>query len=68
MFEKGEKVLVPRTSGEKTVGTVIGFTAKGVVVEFPIGTTYQGFQHDYNPEELGVKIVNAERLIKIPTC
>lgn len=61
----GDKVLVPRTSGEKTVGTIIGFIAQDAVVEFPIGNTYRGRKHDFSKNKIATKTVAAEELTSI---
>lgn len=58
----GDKVLVPRTSGEKTVGIIIGIIPKGAVVEFPVGDTYRGKKHNFGPGRMAIKTVATKKL------
>lgn len=64
-MEKGDSVLVPRTSGEYSPGTVVFIKDGQAMVEFLLGATYRG-QKSSNPNKIGTKFVPVDKLIPIP--
>ncbi len=63
-MKEGDKVLVPRTSGEHTPGTIITFIhGEKALVEFLIGLTFKGkpAPTEYQ-NEMGTKVVGISQL------
>jgi len=61
--KEGDKVLVPRTSGDFTPGTIIFVYGEKALVEFPIGLTFKGkpAPAEYQ-NETGTKVVDVDKL------
>ena len=61
--KEGDKVLVPRTSGDFTPGTIVFVYGEKALVEFPIGLTFKGkpAPAEYQ-NEMGAKVVNINKL------
>ena len=62
-MKEGDKVLVPRTSGDFTPGTILFIHREKALVEFPIGLTFKGkpAPSEYQ-NEMGTKVVNVSQL------
>ena len=61
--KEGDKVLVPRTSGDFTPGTIIFIHGEKALVEFPIGLTFKGKPAPVEYQnEMGTKVVSLNRL------
>ena len=62
-MKEGDKVLVPRTSGDFTPGTIIFIHGEKALVEFPIGLTFKGkpAPTEYQ-NEMGTKVVSLGEL------
>jgi hypothetical protein len=61
--KEGDKVLVPRTSGDFTPGTIIFVYGEKALVEFPIGLTFKGKPAPVEYQnEMGTKVVSLNRL------
>ena len=62
-MKEGDKVLVPRTSGDFTPGTIIFIYGEKALVEFPIGLTLKGKPAPVEYQnEIGTKVVNLDKL------
>jgi hypothetical protein len=61
--KEGDKVLVPRTSGHFTPGTIVFVHGEWALVEFPIGLTFKGKPAPVEYQnEIGTKVVNVSQL------
>lgn len=65
-FKEGSKVLVPRTGGGYSPGTIVAILGDRAAVEFKIGETYRGQDNPYPPDLLGTKAVYLSELKPIP--
>jgi hypothetical protein len=61
--KEGDKVLIPRTSGDFTPGTIIFVHGEKALVEFPIGLTFKGKPAPAECQnKMGTKVVNINKL------
>lgn len=62
-MKEGDKVLIPRTSGDFTPGTIIFVHGEKALVEFPIGLTFKGKPAPAECQnKMGTKVVNINKL------
>lgn len=61
----GSTVMVPRSSGNYSLGTVLAINTEEAFVSFPVGNTFRGESHNYDPLEMAQKQVAIERLIAV---
>ncbi len=62
-MKEGDKVLVPRTSGDFTPGTIVFVYGEKALVEFPIGLTFKGQPAPVEYQnEIGTKVVSVDKL------
>lgn len=66
MFKEGSKVLVPRTGGGYSPGTIVAILGDRAAVEFEIGRTYRGQDNPRSPNSIGAKIVYLSELKPLP--
>lgn len=64
-MKEGSSVLVPRTSGEWSPGTIVLVQDNWAMVEFPLGATYRGGESP-DPNKIGSKVVSVNELLPIP--
>jgi len=65
-FKEGSKVLVPRTGGGYSPGTIVAILGDRAAVEFKIGKTYRGQDNPYPPDLFGTKAVYLSELKPLP--
>lgn len=65
-MKEGDKVLVPRTSGDFTPGAIVFVYGEKALVEFPIGFTFKGkpAPAEYQ-NEMGTKVIEISRLVEV---
>ncbi len=61
-IRKGSKVLIPRTGGHYSEGSVVWIAGDKAEVSFPVGLTYRGMPSSYDPDELAYKVVPINKL------
>lgn len=61
-IKPGDKVMVPRTGGGYTEGTVLAIHEDRAITEFPVGDTYQGKPHEFDRGEMATKNVAVKKL------
>jgi hypothetical protein len=61
MLKEGSRVLIPRTGGGYSPGTVVAILDDRAMVEFKIGKTLRG-QQSPDPNLIGAKVVFVSQL------
>lgn len=64
-MEVGQKVMVPRSDGTRSKGTITSLNDEYAVVEFCIGATFRGKPSPYAHDAIGIKSVKKQELTPV---